>query len=82
MAYDINTVYEHYKLLSKKQRQQLLGFLQEQGVGVTKIEAYEYHDAPGIKHLFFHFEDCKEPVPYFMLDKEVWEQIQLSIMQI
>ena len=48
-----------------------------------KIEAYEYTDAPGIKHLFFYFaEDSKKAIPYFMLDKKVWEKLQLCIMSI
>ena len=82
MTYDINTIYTHYKQLTKKQRQQLLTALQSQGLDIVKIEAYEYSDAPGIKHLFFYFsKDSKKAIPYFMLDSKVWEQIQLSIMQ-
>lgn len=46
-----------------------------------KIEAYEYADAPGIKHLFFYFaEDSKKAIPYFMLDSEVWKEISSHIM--
>lgn len=42
-----------------------------------KIEAYEYSDVPGIKHLFFYFEeDSKKAIPYFILDKKVWEKLQ------
>lgn len=52
MTYDINTIYTKYKQLTKKQRQQLLTALQSQGINIVKIEAYEYADAPGIKHLF------------------------------
>ena len=81
MAYDINTIYTHYKQLTKKQRQQILAALQSQGINVVKIEAYEYADAPGIKHMFFYFSDSQATIPYFMLDKKVWEGIQLSIMQ-
>lgn len=82
MTYDINTIYTKYKQLSKKQRQQLLSTLQSQGINIVKIEAYEYSDAPGIKHLFFYFaEDSKKAIPYFMLDNEVWEQIQSNIIQ-
>lgn len=82
MTYDINTIYTKYKQLSKKQRQQLLATLQSQGINIVKIEAYEYSEAPGIKHLFFYFaEDSKKAIPYFMLDKEVWEQIQSNIIQ-
>ena len=80
MTYDINTIYTKYKLLTKKQRQQLLAALQSQGINIEKIEAYEYSDAPGIKHLFFYFaEDSRKAIPYFMLDSKVWEEIKLSI---
>ena len=82
MTYDINTIYTKYKQLTKKQRQQLLAALQSQGINIVKIEVYEYSDAPGIKHLFFYFaEDSRKAIPYFMLDSEVWEQIQLYIIQ-
>lgn len=63
MTYDINTIYTKYKQLTKKQRQQLLAALQSQGINIVKIEAYEYADAPGIKHLFFYFaEDSRKAV--------------------
>ena len=76
MTYDINTIYTKYKQLTKKQRQQLLATLQSQGINIVKIEAYEYADAPGIKHLFFYFaEDSKKAIPCFMLESEVWEKI-------
>ena len=83
MTYDINTIYTKYEQLTKKQRQQLLAALQSQGINIVKIEAYEYADAPGIKHLFFYFEeDSKKAIPYFILDKKVWEEIQMAIMKI
>ena len=76
MTYNINTIYTKYKQLSKKQRQQLLVTLQSQGIDIVKIEAYEYSDAQGIKHLFFYFaEDCRKAIPYFMLDSDIWEKI-------
>lgn len=71
-----NTIYTKYKQLTKKQRQQLLTALQSQSINIVKIEAYEYADVPGIKHLFFYFaEDSRKAIPYFMLDSEVWEKI-------
>ena len=77
MTYDINTIYTKYKQLTKKQRQQLLAALRSQGINIVKIEAYEYADAPGIKHLFFYFaEDSRKAIHYFMLDSKVWEEIQ------
>ena len=82
MTRDINTIYTKYKQLTKKQRQQLLATLQSQGINIVKIEAYEYADAPGIKHLFFYFaEDSRKAIPYFMLEKEEWEDIQQCIMK-
>ena len=76
MTYNINTIYTKYKQLSKKQRQQLLATLQSQGINIVKIEAYEYSDAPGIKHLFFYFaEDSRKAIPYFMIDSDIWEKI-------
>lgn len=76
MTYDTNTIYTKYKQLTKKQRQQLLAALQSQCINIVKIEAYEYADAPGIKHLFFDFEeDSRKAISYFMLDSEVWEKI-------
>ena len=69
-----------YKQLAKKQRQQFLAALQSQGINIVKIEAYEYADALGIKHLFFYFaEDSRMAIPYFMLDSEVWEKILQAI---
>lgn len=82
MTYDILTIYTHYKQLSKKQRHQLLATLQSQDINVVKIEAYEYSDAPGIKHMFFYFSDSQKAIPYFMLDEKVWKHIQMAIMQI
>ena len=82
MTYDINTRYTKYKQLTKKQCQQLLAALQSQGINIVKIEAYEYADAPGIKHLFFDFaENSRKAIPYFMIESEVWKKILLYIMK-
>lgn len=81
MTYDINTIYTKYKQLTKKHRQQLLAALQSLGIDIVQIEAYEYADAPGIKHLFFYFtEDSKKAIPYFMLDYNTWEKILNEII--
>ena len=77
MTYDINTIY------TKKQQREIIDTLQSQDINIVKIEAYEYADAPGIKHLFFYFaEDSRKAIPYFMLDSEIWDKMILSIMQI
>jgi len=47
----------------------------------VQIEAYEYADAPDIKHLFFYFaEDSRNAIPYFMLNSEIWGKIQQHII--
>ena len=75
MTYNIKDIYAHYKNLTKKQQREIIDTLQSQGIDIVKIEAYEYPDAPGIKHLFFYFaEDSRKAIPYFMLDNEVWEK--------
>ena len=82
MTHNIKDIYAHYKSLTKKQRSEVLASLQSQGINIVRIEAYEYPDAPGIKHLFFYFEeDRKKAVPYFMLDEDVWERVQREIME-
>lgn len=60
--YDINTVYEKYMQLNKKERKRLLDSLHIQGIDIEKIEPYVYLEAPGIKHLFFYFKGRREAV--------------------
>lgn len=74
--FDIERVYEAYTKLDKVQRKELIARLNAEGIPVSKIEAYTYKDAPGIKHLFFYLEGNKEAVPYFMMDKKVLDIIQ------
>ena len=50
--YNINTVYEKYMQLNKKERKRLLDSLHIHGIDIKKIEPYVYSEAPGIKHLF------------------------------
>ena len=74
--FDIDKVYNAYISLDKKQRQDLLQRLNLLGIPVTKIEAYTYPEAPGIKHIFFYLEGSSEPMPYFLLEEEQLEKIQ------
>ncbi len=78
--FDIERVYEAYTKLDKVQRKELITRLNAEGIQVSKIEAYIYKDAPGIKHLFFYMKGCKETVPYFMMDKEVLNVVQELII--
>ncbi len=77
--FDINKVYNAYISLNTKRRKDLISQLNLLGIPVTKIEAYTYPEAPGIKHLFFYLKDNKQPVPYFLLEEEQLEKIQEQI---
>lgn len=77
--FDINKVYNAYIGLNAKQRKDLIRQLNLLGIPVTKIEAYTYSEAPGIKHLFFYLKDNKQPVPYFLFEEEQLEKIQEQI---
>lgn len=77
--FDINKVYNAYIGLNAKQRKDLIRQLNLLGIPVTKIEAYTYSEAPGIKHLFFYLKDNKQPVPYFLLEEQQLEKIQEQI---
>lgn len=74
--FDINKVYNAYIGLNAKQRKDLIRQLNLLGIPVTKIEAYTYSEAPGIKHLFFYLKDNKQPVPYFLLEEKQLDKIQ------
>ena len=81
MASEILTIYSRYRQLTQKQRRHLLAALQQQGISVIRIEAYEYPDAPGIKHMFFYFQDSPQnPIPYFLLPPQLWQTIQDCVM--
>ena len=80
-SYDIDTLYQKYKSLNKRQRVRLLSRLQAQGIAIVRIQPYAYSEAPGIKHLFFYFEGSREAVPYFLLESSVWHAAQRELME-
>lgn len=79
--FDINKVYNAYICLNAKQRKDLIRQLNLLDIPVTKIEAYTYPEAPGIKHLFFYLKGNKQPVPYFLLEEEQLDEIQNLILK-
>lgn len=79
-TYDIDTLYQKYKSLNKRQRVRLLSRLQAQGIAIVCIQPYAYSEVPGIKHLFFYFEGSWEAVPYFLLEPSVWQAVQRELM--
>lgn len=76
----IDKVYNAYIGLDAKQRKDLIRQLNSLDIPVTKIEAYTYPEAPGIKHLFFYLEGSSEPMPYILLEEEQLEKIQELIL--
>ena len=80
-SYDIDTLYQKYKSLNKRQRVRLLSRLQAQGIAIVRIQPYAYSEASGIKHLFFYFEGKREAVPYFLLESSVWQAVQRELME-
>ncbi len=74
--FDINKVYNAYIGLNANQRKGLIRQLNLLDIPVTKIEAYTYPEAPGIKHLFFYLKGNKQPVPYFLLEEQQLDKIQ------
>lgn len=75
----IDKVYNAYIGLNTKQRKDLIRQLNSLDIPVTKIEAYTYSEAPGIRHLFFYFKGNCNPVPYFLLEEQQLEKIQEQI---
>ena len=77
----IDKEYNAYVGLDAKQRKDLIRQLNSLDIPVTKIEAYTYPEAPGIRHLFFYLKDNKQPVPYFLLEEQQLEKIQNLILK-
>lgn len=78
----IDKVYNAYVGLDAKQRKDLICQLNSLDIPVTKIEAYTYPEAPGIRHLFFYFKGNSNPVPYYLLDISILTNIQNCISRI
>lgn len=78
--FDIERVYEAYTKLDKAQRKELIARLNAEGIPVSKIEAYTYKDAPGIKHLFFYFKNSTKNVPYYLIPEDHLNTIQKIIL--
>lgn len=74
--FDIDKVYNAYISLDRKQRKDLIKQLNSLGIPVTKIEAYTYPQAPGIRHLFFYLKGNEHPIPYFLLTERQLKEIQ------
>lgn len=76
----IDKVYNAYVGLDAKQRKDLICQLNSLDIPVTKIEAYTYPEAPGIRHLFFYLKNSSKIVPYYLLPEEQLDVIQKIIL--
>ena len=74
--FEVKRFFDSYSKKNHRERKAFLQALQCQGLRITDIACYAYPEASGIKHVFFYFEGEKEPVPYFMLEKEILLKIQ------
>lgn len=79
--FDIKQVYNNYIKLNKAQRKSVLRQLQKEGIPVKAIEAYTYPEAPGLVHLFFHFEGMSEGIPYFQLTEKQLEMVKNTMKE-
>lgn len=78
----IDKVYNAYVGLDAKQRKDLIRQLNSLDIPVTKIEAYTYPEAPGIRHLFFYLKGNKQPVPYFLLEEEILQMFTTELYKL
>lgn len=78
----IDKVYNAYIGLDAKQRKDLIRQLNSLDIPVTKIEAYTYPEAPGIRHLFFYLKGNKQPVPYFLLEEEILQMFTTELYKL
>lgn len=78
----IDKVYNAYVSLDAKQRKDLIRQLNSLDIPVTKIEAYTYPEAPGIRHLFFYLKGNKQPVPYFLLEEEILQMFTTELYKL
>lgn len=75
------SLYDICRRLSKWQWKHIIERLQEEGMDIERIEAYEYPEAREIKHLFIHFKGTAEEIPYFLLPTETFKKITSCIIE-
>ena len=78
---EVLSLYDICCRLSTQQWKHIIERLQEEGINVKKIEAYEYPEAKEIKHLFIHFKETAEEIPYFLLPTETFKKITACIIE-
>lgn len=76
------TLFEIVKALPSNQQKQIISHLKAQGIAVEDISVYEYGSADTLRHVFVRMKGADEDIPYFMLDKDVWNQIVTLIVSV
>lgn len=75
------SLYDICRLLSKRQWKHVLEQLQEEEINIERIEAYEYSEARGIKHLFIRFKGAKEDTPFYLLSEKIFSKMAECIVE-
>lgn len=77
----ILSLYDVCRLLSRQQWKRIFEQLERAGVNIERIEAYEYPEARGIKHLFIRFKGEKEDTPFYLLSTEIFSKLANTIIE-
>ena len=75
------SLYDVCRFLSKQQWRHILKLLEQEGIHIERIEAYEYPEARDIKHLFICFKKEKEDTPFYLLSPEIFSKLTNTIIQ-
>ena len=74
------SLYEIGRSLSRARLDRLVSTLHSQGCPIESLEFYEYGDSDTFRHLFVKLEEQEVPVPYFQLEKGVWQMIVKELL--
>lgn len=77
----IYSLYEIGRELSSLQLREIAESLRAQGLPIESLEFYEYGDSDTLRHLFVKCIDSRDKIPYFQLDKEIWESMVKEILK-
>ena len=69
------SLYEIGRSLSRSRLDGVVKALHSQGHPIESLEFYEYGDSDTLRHLFVKLEGQEVPIPYFQLEKKVWQMI-------
>lgn len=65
------SLYDVCRFLSKQQWRHILKLLEQEGIHIERIEAYEYPEARDIKHLFIRFKKKKKTLLLFTISRNI-----------